>query len=92
MVSPVVSFFQLLGDVADFKGRVFRPAVSVKAVPSLVKCLPEGRKVGYSCTYTTTARDGEWIATFPLGFADGYWRYLSNRGFIVRDKTGKLNS
>ena len=41
--------------------------------------------MGYGCTYTTG--DGEWLATFPLGYADGYWRHLSNNGFIVRDIT-----
>ena len=93
-----LSWFQLLsifpnflpGDVADFKDRGFQPAASIKAVPSLVKRLPEGRKVGYGCTHTT--RDEEWMATFPLGYADGYSRLLSNKGFIVREKTGKLNN
>ena len=78
---------QLSGDVADFTDRGFQPAASIKAIPSLVKRLSQGRKVGYVCTYTTG--DGEWLATFPLGFADGYWRHLSNNGFIVRDRTGE---
>ena len=43
--------------------------------------------MGYGCTYTTG--DGEWLATFPLGFADGYWILVSNNGFIVRDRTGE---
>ncbi|KAI0240012.1 Alanine racemase, partial [Lamellibrachia satsuma] len=75
------------GRVADFTNRGFQPAASIKAIPSLVKRLSEGRKVGYGYTYTTG--DGEWLATFPLGYADGYFRLLSNNGFIVRDRTGE---
>ena len=63
-----------------------RPVSSVKAVPSLVKKMPKGRKVGYSSTYTTT--EDEWVATFMLGYGDGYWRSLSNSGVIVNDATG----
>ena len=60
---------QLAGDGADLSDLGFQPAASTKTIPSIGKRLSEGRKVGYGCTYTTG--DGEWLATFPLGFADG---------------------
>ena len=66
----------------------FRPVGAVKASPTLLKHLVAGRHVGYGCTYQTTDLDGEWVATIPFGFADGYFRSLSNRGYVVRDVTG----
>ena len=70
---------------------------SIKMHPTLVKKLAAGTKVGYSMTYEVSTKDGEWIATFPIGYADGVWRSLSSdgeksKGFIRRDSTGENSS
>ncbi|XP_067672682.1 alanine racemase-like [Haliotis asinina] len=63
-----------------------RPVLSWQARPTLIKQLPQGRVVGYDNTYTT--RSTETIATFSLGYADGYNRLLSDRGVVSVDEDG----
>ncbi|XP_046584684.1 alanine racemase-like [Haliotis rubra] len=63
-----------------------RPVLSWRARPTLIKQLPQGRVVGYDNTYMT--RGTETIATFSLGYADGYNRLLSNRGVVSLDEDG----
>ena len=78
-------------DTADeqFQAFCLKPVGSVKCYPTLVKTLERGCKVGYGCTYTVEKE--ECIATFPVGYADGYWRHLSGKGIVIRDKTGMLS-
>jgi alanine racemase len=56
-------------------------ALSLKSSITQLKCLPEGFGVSYGKTYNTTADD--WIATIPIGYADGLPRHLSNKGFAL---------
>ena len=56
-----------------------KPALSLKAEVVFVKDVPAGEKIGYGCTYETKAPMK--VATIPLGYADGYSRALSNRGY-----------
>lgn len=58
-----------------------RPALQWKSVISLVKTLRPGETVGYGRTFT--AQKEMRIATIPTGYADGYNRLLSNRGFVL---------
>lgn len=46
-----------------------RPALRILARPTLVKRLRPGDRVGYGGVYV--ARGGEWLATLPVGYADG---------------------
>ncbi|PJN84234.1 alanine racemase [Bacillus velezensis] len=58
------------------------PALSLKARIAYVKAMVTNpRTVSYGATYI--AEPGEIIATIPIGYADGYSRALSNRGFIL---------
>ncbi|MBQ1524715.1 MAG: alanine racemase, partial [Firmicutes bacterium] len=52
-----------------------------ETVCAMVKTVSAGRDVGYGATYTTSEETV--IATVPVGFADGYSRSLSNKGFVV---------
>lgn len=58
-----------------------KPAMEVKAWVSFVKELPPGIEIGYGGTYTTqrTTR----VATIPVGYADGYPRCLSGKGWVL---------
>jgi len=56
------------------------PVLSWKAKPTQIKRLPAGHGVGYGLTYRS--QGGEWLATLPFGYADGFSRALSNRGFV----------
>ncbi|MFZ4454449.1 alanine racemase [Salibacterium aidingense] len=41
------------------------------------KCAP-GESISYGATYTTSGE--EWIATVPIGYGDGWYRYHSSNG------------
>jgi len=56
------------------------PILAWKAKATLVKRLPPGQGVGYGLTWR--AKGGEIVATLPFGYADGFPRALSNRGFL----------
>ncbi len=57
------------------------PAMSVKSHVVMVKDIPAGRSIGYGATFT--AKKDMRIATIPVGYADGYFRRLSNKGFVL---------
>lgn len=46
-----------------------------------VKRVPPGEGISYGATYKT--KDWEWIATLPIGYADGWYRYHSTEGGYV---------
>lgn len=58
-----------------------KPAMTWKSVISMVKNVPIGQSIGYGRTFITqrTSR----IATVTTGYADGYSRLLSNKGFMI---------
>jgi alanine racemase len=57
------------------------PAIEFKSHVSFVKTVGKGFAVGYGSTYVT---DREMkIATVPVGYGDGYPRYLSNKGEVL---------
>src|SRR4029077_2849926 len=58
-----------------------RPAISLKARVAYVKKLRRGDSAGYNRAYT--AREDVWVATLPVGHADG-WPRLAAKGAKVR--------
>ncbi|MBM7623320.1 alanine racemase [Sporohalobacter salinus] len=58
-----------------------KPALSWKARVVYLKELDEGHGISYGTTYITP--DKTEIATIPLGYADGYFRLLSNKGEVL---------
>lgn len=59
-----------------------KPALSLTSQIVAVRQLQAGDKVGYGATYTVQA-ESEWIATVPLGYADGWHRNLSGSSVLV---------
>jgi len=57
------------------------PAMTVKSMIIHLKDVPAGFKVSYGATYET--RKPTTIATVPVGYADGYSRLLSSRGYML---------
>jgi alanine racemase len=55
--------------------------LTLRCPVSLVKRMREGDTVGYSRTHRCA--EGETIATLPIGYGDGYFRALSNRGQVL---------
>jgi alanine racemase len=58
-----------------------KPVLSFKAKISFIKNVPEGCSISYCGTFKT--RRDSVIATVPVGYADGYSRLLSNKGFVL---------
>ena len=58
-----------------------KPAMTWKSVISMIKTVHLGETIGYGRTFTV---DREMvIATIPTGYADGYNRGLSKKGFVL---------
>ncbi|MBQ3579263.1 MAG: alanine racemase [Firmicutes bacterium] len=68
-------------DRDDWEKTGFEEVMTWETVCAMVKTVSAGRDVGYGATYTTSEETV--IATVPVGFADGYSRSLSNKGFVV---------
>jgi len=58
-----------------------QPVLSLKSKVAHIKYAKKNRGVSYGNTYRTTGE--EWIATVPIGYADGYNRQLSNKGYAL---------
>jgi alanine racemase len=58
-----------------------RPAMSWRSTVSHVKRLPAGRRISYGHRYEL--EDDAWVATVPVGYADGYPRSLSSRADVL---------
>ena len=59
----------------------FIPAMTVKSVVSMVKTVKKGDTVSYGRTFT--AEREMKTATVTAGYADGYPRLLSNKGYVL---------
>lgn len=59
----------------------FRPVMTLKSVVSLVKDIKAGTEVSYGRTFKAPCDMR--IATVSAGYADGYPRVLSNKGYVL---------
>jgi alanine racemase len=84
MVRPGISTYGYhAGDEMHQKPDL-RPILKLTSRLTLVKQIPAGSFVGYGCTFQ--AKRPTLIGLVPIGYADGYFRELSNRGrMIVKD-------
>lgn len=58
-----------------------KPVLSWKTMISQVKKINSGDTVSYGRTFKAFSEMT--IATVPVGYADGYWRQLSNKGYVL---------
>ena len=58
-----------------------QPALSLTTNISYIKKLPANSSIGYEMTYQT--KEDTYIATLPLGYADGYNRLFSNKAHVL---------
>jgi alanine racemase len=64
------------------KNRVdLKPVMQLKARVAHIKKVPAGCPVSYGSTHITT--EPTRIATIPVGYADGYSRLLSSKGYML---------
>ncbi len=58
-----------------------KPVMSMKSTITFIKELEAGKAISYGGTYVTPSKRK--IATVPVGYADGYGRGLSNKGYVL---------
>jgi alanine racemase len=61
--------------------RELEQVLTLRTSISHVKRMKDGMTVGYGRNYA--CKGGETIATLPVGYGDGYFRTLSNKGFVL---------
>lgn len=76
-----IALYGLKPDVAMTPQQDFIPVMTVKSTVSLVKEIDVGDTVSYGRTFTAQKRMK--LATVCAGYADGYPRLLSNRGYVI---------
>ena len=64
------------GDISELK-----QAMSLYTKVAMVKVVPKGEKIGYGMTYT--ADEDQYIATLPIGYADGFTRANQGREVYI---------
>ena len=68
-------------DEVDTEKYIFKICVTLKAKVANVKTIDAGEGVGYGHLYRTDKPVV--VGTIPLGYADGYSRLLSNKGYVI---------
>ncbi len=63
------------------KGEELIPVMTLKSVISFIKEIKPGETVNYGRSFT--AEKNMRVATVPAGYADGYPRLLSNKGYVI---------
>lgn len=75
-----ISLYGLTPSDKDIPSLPLLPAMTLKTAVSMVKTLPKGRSVSYGRIYVCQSETK--VATVSIGYADGYPRRLSNKGFM----------
>lgn len=74
----------LLYGYGDFAKRLgLKPIMTMKTTVSTIKIYPEGTKISYGGLYTTEKKTR--IGVIPYGYADGFFRSLSNRYSVMTE-------
>ena len=76
-----IVLYGLKPDIKNTLPDGIKPAMTWKTVVSMVKKVRPGETVGYGRTFTAHSEID--VATLPVGYADGYNRLLSNKGYVV---------
>ncbi len=58
-----------------------KPVCKLKSKITFLKEVEEGTSIGYSRSYITRRKTK--VATIPIGYADGFKRELSNKGYVL---------
>lgn len=58
-----------------------KPAMTLKSIITSVRPVPQGFNISYGMTFRTPQKTK--IASVPVGYADGYSRGLSSKGFML---------
>jgi len=85
MIRPGIILYGLLPSNEINNKPNLTPAMSLKTAISQIKTVPKGTTVSYGQTYT--AKKESLLATLPIGYADGFYRLMSNKGRVMINDT-----
>lgn len=89
MVRPGFVCYGYMPDGKEDKTGAIAPIFSLKARVSYFKVVKAGEGIGYNHLYTPSKQTR--VVTVPLGYADGFKRDFSNKGFVlIRGKKFKI--
>jgi alanine racemase len=81
MVRPGIILYGLPPSKEMHRRLDLKAAMQFKTRVVYIKEVPPGTKVGYGITHTTSRKT--FLATLPVGYADGYSRHLSNKASVL---------
>lgn len=81
MVRPGIMIYGYYPDTTTPRPVELTPVMELTSKVTFVKPLAVGQTVGYGRTWTSSK--DTWIATVPVGYADGFSRLNSNRGSML---------
>ncbi len=80
-IRPGLILYGLSPNTAVKNTLPLKQVMTLKSRIDQLKVIPKGVDIGYGRTYTTDSE--QVIAVVPTGYADGYSRLLSNKGFAA---------
>lgn len=81
MIRLGIVMYGLKPDRHNVLPKGIKPIMTWKSVVSMIKEVNKGETISYGRTFTAIKKMK--IATIPTGYADGYSRLLSNRGYVL---------
>lgn len=81
MVRPGLSLYGISPSEHVHNIEEIVPILSLKTKIAFIKKIPPGRTLSYGRTFRT--KKEKIVATLPVGYGDGYPRYLSNTGHVL---------
>ena len=81
LVRPGIMLYGLRPSPHVGRGVTLKPAMTLKTKISYLKQIPPGTPISYGHTFCCDRQ--MLVATLPIGYADGYSRGLSNRGYAM---------
>lgn len=81
LVRPGIMIYGFYPDAGTPRSIPLQPGMSLLSRVSFMKKIQAGTSIGYGRTWL--AAEDTWIATIPVGYADGFNRLLSNQGRVL---------
>jgi alanine racemase len=90
MVRPGISMYGYYPSHETSESLDLKPALSLKSKIGFVKTVDANTSISYNRRYFTQAKTK--IVTIPIGYADGLYRQLTNKGYIlIKDNKFKIS-
>ena len=90
MVRPGISMYGYYPSHETTESLDLKPALSLKSKISFVKTVDANTSISYNRRYFTQSKTK--IITVPIGYADGLYRQLTNKGYLlIKDNKFKIS-